>query len=1040
MGRSWTKEQLDAINLEGTNIIVSAGAGSGKTAVLTERVLRKLKAGVHINELLVLTFTKNAAFEMKERIRSAIKKVPELKDELDLLDGAYITTFDSFALSVVNKYHYLKNMTPNVQICEATVLTLEKSRILDKIIDDYYTSEDKRWEKLISDFCVKDDVEIHSSILSIYHQLDMRYDKHEYLSTYLTTHFNEEKINKDIDSFFLLLQKKIKLIEESLINLSSFVDGDYFTELSDVLKPLLESNSYKDIVSNLDIKLKNLPRGSETTAKKYKETISSLIKELKALCIYQDENNIKDSILSTKDYVSVIIEILLELDRRIMLYKNKNDLYEFTDIAKIAIDILSNNQEIREEMKGQFQEILIDEYQDTNDIQETFISLISNHNVYMVGDIKQSIYRFRNANPYIFKNKYDKYQKGEDGIKIDLNKNFRSRKEPLDNINLIFNAIMNDNIGGAMYQESHQMIFGNLAYIEKGDMKDNRNLEIYSYTVDKESIYSKEEYEIFLIAKDIQEKISTGYLVYDKDEGIIRKIRYDDFVILIDRTTMFDLYKKIFEYMNIPLTIYKDENVASASDIQIIKNLIRLVIEIKNEKFSDEFKYSFMSIGRSFLCRYSDQELFAYFKNQNFKESSLYQKVKEIASVFDTLTCSSLLDKIMTTFEYNKKLIEVGDVTSRTVRLDYLKQLSRNLEKMGYTILDFLTYIETVFEHGMELKVSLNKEQNNSCKIMTIHKSKGLEYYICYYAGLSNTFNIRDLKEKFIYDQKYGFIVPFYDEGISQTIYKQLLKEEYLKEEISEKIRLFYVALTRCKEKMIMIASMGEETEETLDIVSDDEKMKYRSFLHILKSIHSTLLPFIKEINTSDIPLTKDYNLLRKENLQDKLQANNTKLEVVELEVKNDILKEESYSKKQTCLRDKSVEDDIMLGKEIHYLLEIIDFKNPNLDSLPISSFIKEKLSVFLSCDLIREHLQDYFYHEYEFVYKDNNVVHHGIIDLLIESKEEMIIVDYKLRNISDENYKKQLKGYQEYITKHFNKTTKIYLYSILDGKMMEVK
>ena len=212
---------------------------------------------------------------------------------------------------------------------------------------------------------------------------------------------------------------------------------------------------------------------------------------------------------------------------------------------------------------------MIDEYQDTNDIQENFISMIENNNVYMVGDIKQSIYRFRNANPYIFKNKYDSYADNDGGLKIDLVKNFRSREEVLDNINEIFNYIMDNDIGGAEYHESHEMVFGNNSYIEEGKTEQEYNMEILEYHYDKDSKYTKEEIEIFTIADDIINKISNKFKVFDKDEKLLRDITYNDFVILMDRTTDFDLYKKIFEYKGIPLTLYKDDKLNNSYDIYI---------------------------------------------------------------------------------------------------------------------------------------------------------------------------------------------------------------------------------------------------------------------------------------------------------------------------------------------------------------------------------------------------------------------------------------------------------------------------------------
>ncbi|HAB66033.1 MAG TPA: hypothetical protein DCE23_01565, partial [Firmicutes bacterium] len=215
-----------------------------------------------------------------------------------------------------------------------------------------------------------------------------------------------------------------------------------------------------------------------------------------------------------------------------------------------------------------------DEYQDTNDIQETFISLIENNNVYMVGDVKQSIYRFRNANPYIFKNKYDAYSNNQNGIKIDLVQNFRSRSEVLDNINTVFKLIMDDEIGGAAYEQSHQMIYGNKSYISEGKTDYNYNFEILEYNLPDDKTYSKAEIEIFTIAKDIKNKVSSKYQIFDKDEKVLRDISYKDFVILLDRSADFDLYKKIFEYEGIPLTVFKELNLNNSNDIYILKNII----------------------------------------------------------------------------------------------------------------------------------------------------------------------------------------------------------------------------------------------------------------------------------------------------------------------------------------------------------------------------------------------------------------------------------------------------------------------------------
>ena len=418
----WTDEQLEAINKEGCNIIVSAGAGSGKTAVLTERVITKIKKGVSIDNLLILTFTKAAAGEMKERIRKAIQK-ENMVEQLKLLDCAYITTFDSFALSVVKKYHYLINVSPNINIGNENIFLIEKNNILDDIFEGLYKIRDPKFLKMINDLCVKDDLEIRKYILNIRQKLDMKVDSSAYLENYINDYYNDTNISKIVQEYINLIVDKIKLLSDTLLDLSYYVDGDFYTKMNDALAPLINSSTYQEIKTNINVKLPRLPQGSEEIVKEKKEEINNIIKEIKDLTMYQDEEEIKNNLYQTKDYAEIIVKILIELDSKIKEFKNANDIYEFNDIALLSIKILKEYPEVCHELKEKFNEILVDEYQDTSDIQETFINLIANNNVYMVGDVKQSIYRFRNANPYIFKNKYDSFSKHIDGEKIDLNKN-----------------------------------------------------------------------------------------------------------------------------------------------------------------------------------------------------------------------------------------------------------------------------------------------------------------------------------------------------------------------------------------------------------------------------------------------------------------------------------------------------------------------------------------------------------------------------------------------------------------------------------------
>ena len=853
MATKWTKEQLDAINLDGNNIIVSAGAGSGKTAVLSERVLRKVNHGVHINEILILTFTNAAAKEMKDRIRNKLKESGNM-EEVNLIDTSYITTFDSFSLSVVKKYHTILNISKDIGITDSSLLCIKKNEILDEIFDEYYESSDSYFKKLINDYCFKDDKELKRLIIKVSDKLDMKYDKLDFLNSYLDKYYSSKYINDSIDMYYNEIEKLIYKIKSTIKELSLYLDGTYISKLEDNLSKLYKSTNYDDVVTSLDFRLSPLPKNSLEDAKLIKEKISSYVKEIKSLAVYESSNQIREEILSTKSNVEKIIEIITEFDRRFNKFKLENNMFDFSDINKMAIDIVSNKEDIKSELKNMFKEIMIDEYQDTNVIVEYFISLISNNNFYMVGDIKQSIYRFRNANPYIFKGKYDLYSNTSKGIKIDLLKNFRSREEVLSDINLLFNDLMTDDIGGADYKKSHQMIFGNKTYNEDGHTNQNYNLELLTYKNDK--TFSNAEKEIFIIGEDIIKKVSSKYQIFDKDECILRNVKYSDFVILIDRATDFDTYKKVFEYLGIPLTLYKDVELKNGDDILVIRNLLKLIKYMDLEDYNKEFKYAFLSIGRSFLFRLSDDELFNYITKDIFKQSIIYKKLEEAYNYYYELSPKMFLIKLLEIFNYEEKLLNVGGINVGRVRLEYFYNLLNDYSKSGNDINDFIDYLDNIFELDNKVTFPLNSESSDSVKIMTIHKSKGLEFPICYFSGFTKEFSFRELNDNILYSNKYGIITPYFNEYIKPTIYKTLLMLDTKNEELSEKIRLFYVAVTRAKEQMIIVMP---ELEEEISI----DKEKIKSFYDMIKLIYSNISKYVvpREAN-----YTKDYLINKNSN------------------------------------------------------------------------------------------------------------------------------------------------------------------------------
>lgn len=1025
---AWTNEQKEAIYTEGTNIIVSAGAGSGKTAVLTERVLEKVKKGISVDNLLILTFTKMAAKEMKERIGDKLKK-EGLTSELAKLDTADITTFDAYALSVVKKYHYYLNVSKDINIIDESVITLYKRKILKDIFEELYEENNHEFIDFIQEYCIKDDKDIFEFILNINSKLDLKTNKREYLDNYINTVYDEVKIDNDIDNYIKVILKLISNINDYLEYID---DDDYLAKLYDVISPLLSAKSYDDIKSNISIKLPIL-RGASDITREYRDKIKSTIDEIKKLTTYDSYDDIKRGILSTKGNAKVIIDIIKKLDDITYNYKVKYNSYEYSDISALAIKLVRDNKEIREEIKNNLNEILIDEYQDTNDVQEEFISYISNNNVYMVGDIKQSIYRFRNANPYIFKNKYDTYSNNIGGIKIDLNKNFRSREEVINNINLLFDRIMDNDIGGADYSLSHRMIYGNLMYKGDGDNKEDNNFSVYNYLND--TTFKNNEVEAFIIADDIKNKINSGYRAFGKDTNGVRKIKYSDFAILLDSSKSFDLYKKILEYNGIPTSIVKSVNLTDGEVVLVIKNIISFIIKINDNKIDNEFKKLFISIGRSFLFNTDDNVLFDYFLNNNFKDSDIYKISYNITKRLDTISLEEIIDLIVDNFDFYNKLFLLGDYNANILRIQKLKEITNSLINLDYDIYDYQKYLDDIISNNLKLEYSVNDNSTDTVKIMTIHASKGLEFGVCYYGELYNRFNNSDAISKYSYDNKYGIILPYKDKFLYNTIYHNLSYRDYVMENISERIRLFYVALTRAKEKMIFIlpSNTKEDNKSIGDIIDNSIRGKYNSFASIMYSLESITKDYYKNIDINDINLSKDYNMISNNNYKEHLKLINDKIEVNTTCIPSSIKENKTFSKKDIHIVTKEEEDKLLYGRLIHELFECTDFNN--LDNLSDNN--KKIIERFLEkVDISHANI----YKEYEFIYDEDNTTYHGIIDLMLEYQDNIKIIDYKLKNINDEAYIKQLNGYKNYIEKLFNKKTSIYLYSITLNTLEEIK
>jgi len=635
----------------------------------------------------------------------------------------------------------------------------------------------------------------------------------------------------------------------------------------------------------------------------------------------------------------------------------------------------------------------------------------------MVGDIKQSIYRFRNANPYIFQDKYDKYSVLNGGIKIDLLKNFRSRKETLFNINEIFNLIMDNDIGNADYILSHNMVYGNTMY-DLEDTKVNNSLEIYNYKMDDNDEYSKEEKELFIIAEDITDKIKNKYQVFDKKTGKLRDIKFSDICIITDRNKYLDKYKKILEYNSIPSVLYKDEILTNDDDILVLKNLISLVDYVSRDIYDNKFKYLFTSVARSFLFEYSDDKIYQILTNKSYKTDDIVSLSKMI-DVYMPLT--DIINEIIDRFNVYDRLTKLTDIDKSLVRISNLLDISNSLSDLGYGVSDFVNYLDDVIENKLTVKYSVNTSSGDAVKIMNIHKSKGLEFSLCYFTGMHNEFTIKEIRENILFSLKYGIIIPYMDDiELKDTVLKDLYVNDYLLEEVSEKIRLFYVALTRCREKMIIVTSLDNERCGYSRLVPYDDRVKYRSFLDILNSVNV----IDKYVVDKSANYTHEYDDTKIRSID--IETCDDLMQKKEINIDYDVILNKHFSKETKKILDKDTINAMEYGTLVHEGLEFASFDKP--DNQYVVKLLEQVDNNFINV-----------YKEYEFIYEEDNTQYMGVIDLMLEYDNYINIIDYKLKNINDENYLKQLNGYKNYIESISDKKVDIYLYSIMDNNLVKM-
>ena len=980
----WTEEQSQAIHEKGSNILVAAAAGSGKTAVLVERIINKIiEEEIDIDKLLVVTFTNAAASEMRERILNAIyKKIEEeptnlrLQKQITLLNKSNICTIHSFCLDVIRNNFYEINISPNFRIGDTAEIELLKEEVLDELFEDLYLKEDEGFLKLLEIYTsYKDDEPLKDIVKSIYNFIqsapfpekwlaekvklfDIDIENTDFAETVwgkiILNNYKEcieenilglKKIKKELEAenelekFSQAIRLDIENLESLLVNLNSW-DKSY---------ELAKTFSFVRWPSSKKI-------NSETPAfvKEKRDMINAKFKKLKdSIFIYTSAEVLSD-LKNMYEVLNLLQAIILKFNENYKKAKLERNIIDFNDIEHLALKILIKDEdgkyvpsEIAKKYQDKFEEIAIDEYQDSNMVQEYILTSISKgNNIFMVGDVKQSIYKFRQAMPELFLNKYKTYklkkEKTEaDDLKIQLFKNFRSRKNILDTTNIIFQEIMSKDLGDVDYNEDEYLNLGanyEEPQLENIDFAGKTEINIINLEdTTKDSQEDEEDnvkteriensiLEARYVAQKINELINSNYYVLDKKEGY-RKVTYKDIVVLLRSTTeLSPIYEKEISDLGMPVYSETSTEYLNSVEIQLIMSCLKII----DNPMQD---IPLVTVMRSMIGGFTDNDLIEIRladKYENFYESIVKARIQvneELRNKIDSflelinqwreasefLALDELIWKIyMDTAYYNYVgLMQNGKL--RQANLKMLFERAKQYESATFKgVFNFINFIDKLKLRNNDLGAAkIIGENENVIRIMSIHKSKGLEFPVVFLSSTGKNFNLKDLREKILIHQEIGF-GPNYENSELKIEYPTLAKEAIKmvskRESISEEMRVLYVALTRAKEKLIItgiekdLQKSIESKEKELQIYESEDNSKINP--KILESYKSYLdwieLVYLKnKIKNSDI---FEFNVVSKTEILNQTVESETERKDVLKDIANKKVSKENMEKIKNIL------------------------------------------------------------------------------------------------------------------------------------------
>lgn len=914
MGRVWTPEQQAAITLRKRNLLVSAGAGSGKTAVLSARILDRLtdpEKSTDITSLLIVTFTKAAAAELRERILREIyarlDTEPDnshLAAQITLLPLANITTIDSFCYNVVKNNANALGLDSSFQIMDNAECEMLKDEVLEKTLADFYQNPSDDFSAFSERYLeLKSDRTLREIIQSVYSFLRS-------LPFYLNW------LNQKTSDFSASLPIWQKVVLDEAAGTVGHCLKNYETALSMVYRNP-EFQKYEVTLSAeraaCERLLEAFPRGWDSVWKEFdalvfksfspirtqdietKETIKSLrdeaktlLNDLKSGCFFQQECDIAKDLSAMEPCIRGLGETIKRYDQNLLEAKNQKNAYEFSDLEHFALRLFSQEQEghflpssYAEDFSRSCAEILIDEYQDTNELQEMIFSLLSGHSSrFYVGDLKQSIYKFRHANPYIFKEKKASYATGyqEADVQINLTKNFRSRKEILAGINHIFCDIMSERLGEIQYAGGEELICG-ASYQPLPDGAD-KSCEMVLLDVSRqeeeeendELDFSAAETEALFVAQKIKQLLHSGFLVeYD---GVQRNLEFRDIAVLMRSPgPVADAFMTALSASGIPVFSDVGGRYFSAQEIDLMIS----ILEVIDNPMCD---IPLAAVLRSPIFLFTDDDLLEIRLHQKceyyyqcvesmaMEETPLGKKCAKFLEILlswqkaaQILPVHSLIWKIYEDTDFFAVCAAMPDAEQRLVNLKALFAKAKQYEENGfgglYRFIDFIKRVKLSGSDGIQAKTMA--ENQNAVRILSIHKSKGLEFPVVFLCGTGKKFNERDRHEKVLCHPDLGFGADFVNPDPPYTypnLSKSAIAMRMEQENSSEEMRLLYVAMTRARQKLVVSGTFKdiEKSFQKWVTATGLSGALYQNYLASAKSYSGWILPpLIKAAQVSSL-------------------------------------------------------------------------------------------------------------------------------------------------------------------------------------------